>query len=144
MSTITVTGKVLGRSKPLFTNWRVPIPPIIGAGGEVLTLRILLTQIVLAEVAAFQTRQEQRRLIQVLSRAEIEQKVLLGKVDMGGEELNQEVDPQAAVANALQAFEDGIYFVFIDDVQQHKLDSEVVVNPDSQLMFLRLVPLVGG
>lgn len=144
MSTITVTGKVLGRSKPLFTDWQVPIPPSIGNGGEVLTLRILLTQIVLAEVAAFHTRQEQRRLIQVLSRAQIEQKVLLGKVDMGGEELNQELDPQAAVASALQAFEDGIYFVFIDDVQQHKLDSKVIVNPDSQLMFLRLVPLVGG
>jgi len=121
-----------------------PIPPSIGAGGDRLTLRILLTQIVLAEVAAFHTRQEQRRLTKVLSRAEIEQKVLLGRVDMGGEDLNQEVDPQAAVANALQAFEDRIYFVFIDDVQQHKLDSEVMVNPDSEMMFLRLVPLVGG
>ena len=46
MSTITVAGKVLGRSKPLFTDWRVPLPPSIDKGGEVLTLRILLTQIV--------------------------------------------------------------------------------------------------
>lgn len=144
MSTITVTGKVLGRSKPLFTDWHVPILPSISAGGDRLTLRILLTQIVLTEVAAFHTRQEQRRLTKVLTRVEIEQKVLLGKVDMGGEDLNQDVDPQVAVANALQAFEDGIYFVFIDDVQQHKLDSEVTVKPDSEMMFLRLVPLVGG
>lgn len=144
MSTITVTGKILGRSKPLFTDWHIPIPPSIGAGGDRLTLRILLTQIVVTEVAAFHTRQEQRRLTKVLTRAEIEQKVLLGKVDMGGEDLKQEVDAQDAVATALQAFEDGIYFVFIDDVQQHKLDSEVIVKPDSEMMFLRLVPLVGG
>ncbi|WP_144405702.1 hypothetical protein [Aliterella atlantica] len=41
MSPITVTGKVLGRSKPLFTNWRVPIPPSIGAGGD----RLIETQL---------------------------------------------------------------------------------------------------
>ncbi len=144
MSTITVAGKVLGRSKPLFTDWRVPLPPSISDGGEVLTLRILLTQIVLSEVEAFQTRQEQKRLINVLTKAEVEQKVLLGKVDMGGEDLNPDVDPQIAVANALQSFEDGLYFIFIDDIQQHKLDSEVIVNPNSELLFLRLVPLVGG
>lgn len=144
MSTIAVTGKVLGRSKPLFTNWRVPLPPSISDGGEVLTLRILLTQIVLTEVEAFHTRQEQRRLINVLTKAEIEQKFLLGKIDMGGEDLNQEVNPQIAVGSALQSFEDGLYFVFIDDIQQHKLDSEVIVKSDSELLFLRLVPLVGG
>lgn len=144
MSPITVAGKVLGRSKPLFTDWRVPLPPSIGEGGKVLTLRTLLTQIVLAELVAFHTRQEQRRLTKVLTKAEIEQKVLLGKVDMGGEELTQELEPEIAVANALQSFEDGLYFVFIDDIQQHELDSEVIVKPDSELLFLRLVPLVGG
>lgn len=100
MSTITVAGKVLGRSKPLFTDWRVPLPPSIDEGGEVLTLRTLLTQIVLTEVEAFQTRQEQRRLVKVLTKAEIEQKILLGKVDMGGEDLNQEVDSEIAVGSA--------------------------------------------
>ncbi len=74
MSTITVASKVLGRSKPLFTDWHVPLPPSISDGGEVFTLRILLTQIVLSEVEAFQTRQEQRRLINILTKAEIEQR----------------------------------------------------------------------
>ena len=132
MSTITVVGKVLGRSKPLFTDWRVPLPPNIGTGGEVLTLRILLTQIVLTELVAFQTRQEQRRLVKVFSKAEIEQKVLLGKVDMGGEGLNQEVDPQIAVGNALRSFEDGLYFVF-GSKMLNKLYFVMLKNCDIQM-----------
>ena len=93
---------------------------------------------------AFRTRREQRRLTRVLTKADISLGVERGKVDMGGRDLEQEVEPQAAVDNALQAFEDGLYFVFIDDEQQQALDSEVYLKPNSHLTFLRLVPLVGG
>lgn len=89
----------------------------------------------LTEVEAFQVRQEQQRLTKTLTSADIEQKVLLGKVVIGGAFLNVGLDPQISIDKALQAFKDRAYF-FIDDIQQHKLDSEV--------LFLRLVPLVGG
>jgi len=143
-STITVSGKLLGRTKPLFTDWRIPLPPDISSNGKRPTLRELLTRIVLEEVEAFRTRQEQRRLNRILTKAEIAQAVERGKVDMGGRDLQQEIEPQAAVDNALQAFEDGLYFVFIDDEQQQELDKEVYLQPNSEVMFLRLVPLVGG
>jgi len=45
---------------------------------------------------------------------------------------------------ALQAFEEGLYFVFIDEVQQANLDSEVFLKMDSKVVFLRLTALVGG
>ena len=48
---------------------------------------------------------------------------------MGGRDLQQQVDPQAAVENALQGFEDGFYFVFINDEQQQDLDGEVYLKP---------------
>lgn len=143
-STITVAGKLLGRTKPLFTDWRIPLGPDISSEGKRPTLRELLTRIVLEEVEAFRTRQEQRRLNRILTKAEIAQAVERGKVDMGGRDLEQEIEPQAAVDNALQAFEDGLYFVFIDDEQQQELDKEVYLQPNSEVMFLRLVPLVGG
>jgi hypothetical protein len=44
----------------------------------------------------------------------------------------------------LQAFEDGLYFVFIDEVQQTNLDSEVFLKANSKVIFLRLTALVGG
>lgn len=89
-------------------------------------------------------RQEQRRLTRILTTGEIEQGVQRGKIDMGGHDWNQQVEPQAAVDNALQAFADGFYFVFIDDEQQQELDSQVYLKSDSHITFLRLVPLVGG
>jgi hypothetical protein len=49
-----------------------------------------------------------------------------------------------AVATALQAFEDGIFLVVIDEQEQRTLDQEVFVQPDSRLTFIRLSMLAGG
>lgn len=139
-TTLTVSGKVIGKTQPIFTDWQLPLPEIEGA----LTLRNLLTQIVRAEVAGFEARQRQRRLIQVLSPAQISLGVEQGKVDLGGSDLDQEVDLERSIETALQAFTDGLYFVFLDDQQQENLDEIVTLKPNSQLLFLRLVALVGG
>jgi len=143
-ATITIEGKVLGRRKMLFSDWSVPLPPQWQVPGTCLRLRELMTQVVREEVEAFRQRQEERRFIQVLNPIEIEQAAAQGKVDMGGHDLRQEVDLQDAIDTALQAFEDGLYFVFIDDVQVEALDSEVVLRPDSRMTFVRLVALAGG
>ena len=62
----------------------------------------------------------------------------------GGSDLQQDVDDETAVANALQAFVDGIYYVILDGTQCRDLDEQVVVADDSTVTFLRLVPLAGG
>jgi len=67
-----------------------------------------------------------------------------GKVDPGERDLEQSVDNEEAVAIALKAFEDGLYFVFVDEVQQTNLDSEVFLKTNSKVVFLRLTALVGG
>ncbi len=38
----------------------------------------------------------------------------------------------------------GLYYIFIDDEQQIELNQPVMLKAKSQLMFLRLTPLVGG
>ena len=142
-SLLTVKGKVIGKSKPAFPDWSVPLPPELG-GSSQSTLRDLITHVVLQEVEAFKTRQETRRLTQVLAPREIASGAASGRISMGGQTLDQAVDPQAAVHNALQAFEDGLYFVTIDGVQGKSLDQPVRVQPGSAVTFIRLVPLVGG
>jgi hypothetical protein len=142
-STITVEGKVVGQRRPLFSDWTLPFLPEWESGVDRLTLRGLITQIVLEEVRAFQERQEQKSMIQALTQADIERGLMKGKVDSGGREA-QKVEPQQAVATALQAFEDGLYYVFIDEAQQLGLDSEVTLRPESRVTFLRLVALAGG
>lgn len=143
-ATITIEGKVIGRKKPVLSDWVFDLPVEWQDPAKHLYLRDFITKVVLDEIAAFKERQAQRRLIRVLTPGEIEQGAQKGKVTMGGQDLDQEVNPQAAVETALQAFEDRLYFVFIDDEQQITLDDAVHLEPDSQVTFLRLVPLAGG
>ena len=109
-----------------------------------LTLAELLAQIVRSEVRSFQTRQADRRSTTVLGIIDIEAGVALGKISSGGSDLEQVVDVEGAIDNALQAFKDGFYLVFIDDEQQEDLTAVVNLKINSELLFLRLTPLVGG
>jgi hypothetical protein len=118
-------------------------PPTSRPGGRI-TLRDLITTIVQEEVAAFNRRQKDRGLVQILTKEEIALGVESGKVDSGGRDLEQEANPQTAIAAAIQAFEDGFYFVFLDGDRQDDLDREVYLSADSRLTFVRLVPLIGG
>lgn len=137
-STLTISGKVLGKSQNLFTSWQMDLP------AQSATLEELLERIVRSEVQAFQARQADRRLTKVLGLVDIEAGVAAGKISSGGSELDQVVDVQGAVKTALQAFKDGFYLVFVDDEQQEDLQATVVLTGSSELLFLRLTPLVGG
>ena len=83
-------------------------------------------------------------MVQVLSAREIEEGAAKGKIDSGGRDLDQKVDPAEAVGVALEAFEDGLYLVIIDDEEYRDLDREVYLQPDSRITFLRLIMLAGG
>jgi hypothetical protein len=137
-STLTISGKVLGKSQNLFTSWQMDLP------AQSSTLEELLERIVRSEVQAFQARQADRRRTRVLGLVEIEAGVAAGKVSSGGSELDQVVEVQSAIETALQAFKDGFYLVFIDDQQQEDLTAVVNLKTNSELLFLRLTPLVGG
>lgn len=141
---LTIDAKVLGKKKPLFADWSIPLPPNDAGGGDPWTLRRLITRIVLEEVAAFHERQEERKVTKALTAMQIDEGVAKGKVDMGGRDLKQQVDPDAAVGTALQAFEDGIYLVILDGEEQKDLDKEIHVQPDSRVTFVRLALLSGG
>jgi len=142
--TLTIEGKVAGQKRPLFSDWHVELPPGEEIGGDRLKLRDLISSIVVREVEAFKTRQRERKLARVMSPQEIARDAADGKVDPGERDLVQGVNTVEAVAVALQSFEDGLYFVFIDDVQQTGLDSEVYLRPKSKVLFLRLTSLAGG
>lgn len=141
---LTIDGKALGRKKPLFADWSIALPPGLDDEGGGLTLRQLITRIVLEEVQAFRDRQEDRKLLKALSAAQIDEGLARGKVDMGGRNLKQEVDEDQAVGAALQAFEDGIYMVVIDGDEQRDLDKEIYLQAGSRITFIRLAMLAGG
>ena len=127
---LTISGKAVVRRKPLFDDFSIEVPRERGDSG--LTLRDLIERIVRNEVAAFKQRQTERQFIRCLTDAEMAVGAEQGKIDSGGhDDLKQKVDPEGAVATALQAFEDGLYLVVLDGVDQKQLDSQIYLQPDS-------------
>ena len=136
-----IETKTLGSRTRPFEPWEIDL---LEDESETLSLKEFLTRIVLQEVEAFKLRQEERKLERVLSPEQIIEGAMQGKVDMGGRDLEQEVNPTAAVETALLAFKDGIFYVFVNEVQAETLETPVTLYPHSHVQFLRLVPLVGG
>ncbi len=142
--TVAVEAKVFGRRQPLFPLWQPHLTLPLDADGHTL-LQALIAALVTSEVAAFHARQEQRRFVRVLTPEQIQQRAASGKIDAGGQdELPQTVDVHDAIAAAQQGFEDGLYYVFVDGQRITALDQRVALHEGSQVLFLRLVALVGG
>lgn len=114
--------------------------PLAGA----MTLRELVDGLVRAEVAAYEQRRADRVLARTLSPAEIAGGAARGKVDSGGRRAPAAPPPDEAVATALEAFDDGLWFVFVDGRRLDALDDLVDVRDDTTVRFVRLVALAGG
>src|SRR5437868_5964882 len=136
---LQVQGKALGRKKPLFDDFSVSLPTT----GD-LTLRSLLDHVVRQEVAAFKNRQAERRLVHALTAKQIDEGLAKGKVDSGGSALDQKVDVDAAITAAIEAFQDGLYLVVIDETELKDLDAPISLTEASRLAFIRLSLLAGG
>ena len=141
---IQVETRQVGAKRPLRSDWTFDPGTQDGDGGEPLTLRRLITRAVRAEVAAFRERQQGRATYRLMSETAVDEGARKGAVRPGLQHEAQEVDEEAAVGAALQAFEDGIYLVFIDNVEQRDLDQEVYLQDNSVLRFIRLVMLAGA
>jgi hypothetical protein len=141
---VTVTGKSLGQRQKLFADFSIPIEPERGEEGG-LTLRQLLTRIVTEQVKQFKERQEGRQFLRALTERQIADAAENGKIESGESEVGrQKVDVEQSIAVAHEAFEDGLFFVVIDDEQVEKIDQQVYLKPDSRVTFIRLTPLAGG
>lgn len=137
-----------GPASRIIDSWTIPTPPpsapTRGEGDGSVTLRQLISGVVRDQIEAFRHRASRHRLDRVLTATEIDDAAALGKVDPGGRPLRADVDLEAAIGAALQAFEDGMYLVIVDGVEQTDLDAQVFVRDDSQLVFIRLVFLAGA
>jgi hypothetical protein len=136
---LTLSVKQLGRKKALTTR-----DYQIGNFSSQPTLRELIERIVTLEVDAFRQRQRDNQFLRVLTEAQLEEGAEAGKITSGGQEFEQDVNTDEAVKTAVQAFEDGLYYVFYGDTQIERLTDTVPLEVHQELMFLRLVALAGG
>lgn len=135
---VQIVDEYFGKSKtPVFE---------INFPSEKITIRDLITRRVEDEVAQVNAQKfRQKKSLQ-------ERMFLAGITNRAPETLlnadtpkrHTTIDPVAAVETALKAFEAGSYFLLINDLQIEALNQEIVLTPQTEAVFLRLTPLVGG
>lgn len=132
-----VETKMIGRRTPFE---RRPVE----LAGDSHTLQSLLETLVRSELAAYEERQNSIGLLRVLTEKELQDGAAAGKIQLAPQERGGSVTPEEAIHTALLGFKDGLYYVFVDDVQIESLDAPVALRPDSTLLLLRLTALAGG
>ena len=141
---MVISTRILGKRKPLLSDFSIDPPLDQSGGGRDRTLRELIEHIVRAQVNQYNNQKQAQRFDRVLGVQEIQEGLLRGKLDPASKSNTQEADAEEAVGVALLAFEDGLYKVIIDETERVSLDEVVRVTADTNIVFLRLVFLAGG
>ncbi len=136
---LSLSVKQLGRKKALTTR-----DYSLGNFSSQPTLQELIERIVTLEVNAFRERQADNQFLRVLTETQLLEASETGKISLGGQEFTQEVNVDDAIQTAIQAFQDGLYYVFNGETQIEYLTDVVNLEIHQDIMFLRLVALVGG
>ena len=109
------------------------------------TARDLLCLVVEQQVDAYRVGKQDAQLLRVLSVEKIEDGRSAGKIVPGGQDQDARVPAVPdAIRTVIQAFEDGMFYMFLNDVQVEHLDQPISDQENMDLLFLRLTPLVGG
>ena len=130
----------MGKKHPLIGKNTIEIEDI----GLQPTLKKLIEAVVTQQVEAFNARKSEKNLIKYLQKSEIDTQKESGKIGFNDSYNDTKADVNAAIDNALLAFEDGIYCVFVDEEQVEKLEEQIQITESSTLYFIRLTFLAGS
>ena len=111
------------------------------SGSDDFRVRHLIAKLVHESVRDFHLK-EREGAFKLLTAESLAAGLATGKIGRPRDEA-QQVDVDGAVGNALQAFEDGLYLLFVDNVQKTTLDERVTLAVDSRVRLIRLTALSG-
>jgi len=113
--------------------------------GEVHDVSALIAAFVTAEVTRFNARAEVgETALRYLTSEEIADAATVGKIGFGADYNGQVQDTAAAIENARQSFEDGIYRIFINGVEVgDALSAPIALRENDAITFVRLTMLAG-
>lgn len=120
--------------------------------GDVLTvseldgrhsLRSLLRPLVEQGLAAYEAHRSRSNLLQILTPVDLVEGAETGRYGREPRVLPSAPSSEAAYARAVEAFDDELFFAFLDDVRITDLDEIVMIEPLSRLRLVRLVALTG-
>lgn len=112
---------------------------------QAISLTELIEYVVKREVSNHNKKCDTPEIFPTLTSEEIYNKAeTFGKVDFGDLYNNTKANFDKAINTALTAFEDGLFYLFVDDKKIESLEEQIQLKNNSQLMFLKLAMLTGG
>ncbi|WP_025027811.1 hypothetical protein [Caldalkalibacillus mannanilyticus] len=134
---IYITVKSLVKKNKFLTNREVTLSKTPN------TLRELLVEIITQQVQQFNSKELETPFINYLTEQEMERHRMTGKIGFQSTYNDQNADPSQAVRAAIQAFEDGIFKVFVEEVELEQLDRPLLLKDGDVVVFIRLTMLAG-
>lgn len=136
---VKINLKQIGERKPKIAPVTFEYSPVPR------TLRELIAQTAEACVNAFNGRiRAVEEHIEPLSEERIGELSEVGKIAFGISYGERGQDPESVKANAINAFENGIYRVFLNGTELTALDKELEISENDSLTFIRLTMLGGS
>lgn len=135
MKELTIQLKRLGKKK-------IKLVPI-ELDSEPQNVKQLIESCVRSEVRKYNEKREDQIVLSFLSPAQIEKQSRDGKIGFGDLANKTLAKEDAAIENALLAFKDGLYLVFIDDTEITDIETAIKLSPESVVSFIRMTFLAG-
>ena len=137
--TITINICQLGRKRSTVTAvpFELPVRPA--------TVRELIIAVVQICVTAYNERVRKGETgIRPITDEQLADMETVGKLAFGVNYGAKEADEAAAIANALQSFEDGLYRIFLGERELTSLEEALALSENDELTFIRLTMLSGS
>jgi len=134
---IIITGRLIGIQKPLFEPWSIEIEPYL-EGDDDWTLSELIEMVMLEASTIFRQPPHAPAFLRAVNAIGT---LPTSSASSANESTLIESQVGEAIGSALQAFEEDVFVVVLDQVDIMDLDDHIELHPDSQVTFVRLVPI---
>ena len=137
---LIIRVKQPGRKHALINDKKILVESI----GDNPVAKDLIAAVVQQQVNEYNSKPHEVNLVPFLTDAAISEQESTGKIGFGSIYSETKADAAKAVAVALQAFEDGLFALFINDDEITSLTNPITLNPNTIITFVRLTFLAGS
>jgi hypothetical protein len=135
--TVYTNVKSIGKRKPVFEKIPYKLPD------DINTLRALIEAIVSIEVACYNKKPIDAKILPFLTNEEIEDEKTVGKISFGTIYNKKKANLEKAIETALEGYSDGLFKVLINECEVDDLDTEISLTESDVLTFIKLTFLAG-
>lgn len=108
------------------------------------TVTMLINAVVEQQVNEYNNKPQEKNLVAFLTAAETEEQRVDGKISFGSIYNENKADAEQAKLTAVQAFEDGMFAIFVNDEEIGKASQTINLPEKSVITFIRLTFLAGS